>query len=69
MTFIYPAVFTPHKDDKGYHVNFRTYSAARPMDRIWKTRWSMRERQRITGSIWRWKRERMNFPIRLTRRT
>lgn len=22
MTFIYPAVFTPHKDDKGYHVVF-----------------------------------------------
>lgn len=22
MTFIYPAVFTPHKDDKGYHAYF-----------------------------------------------
>lgn len=22
MTFTYPAVFTPHKDDKGYHVEF-----------------------------------------------
>ena len=22
MTFIYPAVFTPHKDDKGYHAAF-----------------------------------------------
>lgn len=22
MTFIYPAVFTPHKDGKGYHVRF-----------------------------------------------
>ena len=22
MTFIYPAVFTPHKDDKGYHDAF-----------------------------------------------
>lgn len=22
MTFIYPAVFTPHKEDKGYHVHF-----------------------------------------------
>ena len=22
MTFTYPAVFTPHKNDKGYHVTF-----------------------------------------------
>ena len=22
MTFIYPAVFTPHKEDGGYHVKF-----------------------------------------------
>ena len=22
MTFTYPAVFVPHKDDKGYHVEF-----------------------------------------------
>lgn len=22
MTFTYPAVFTPHKDDNGYHVEF-----------------------------------------------
>ncbi len=22
MTFTYPAVFTPHKDDKGFHVEF-----------------------------------------------
>ncbi len=22
MTFTYPAVFTPHKNDKGYHVEF-----------------------------------------------
>lgn len=22
MTFTYPAIFTPHKDDKGYHVVF-----------------------------------------------
>lgn len=22
MTFIYPAVFTPHKEDEGYHVHF-----------------------------------------------
>ena len=22
MTFIYPAVFTPHKEDSGYHVVF-----------------------------------------------
>ena len=22
MTFTYPAVFTPHRDDKGYHVEF-----------------------------------------------
>lgn len=22
MTFTYPAVFTPHKDDDGYHVEF-----------------------------------------------
>ena len=22
MTFIYPAVFTPHKDGKGFHVEF-----------------------------------------------
>lgn len=22
MTFVYPAVFTPHKEDKGYHVFF-----------------------------------------------
>ena len=22
MTFTYPAVFTPHKDDKGFHVVF-----------------------------------------------
>lgn len=22
MTFIYPALVTPHKDDKGYHVEF-----------------------------------------------
>lgn len=22
MTFTYPAVFTPHKEDKGYHVYF-----------------------------------------------
>ena len=22
MTFIYPAIFTPHKEDKGYHVVF-----------------------------------------------
>lgn len=22
MTFIYPAVFTPHKEGKGYHVEF-----------------------------------------------
>lgn len=22
MTFTYPAVFTPHKEDKGYHVEF-----------------------------------------------
>lgn len=22
MTFVYPAVFTPHKDDKGYHAEF-----------------------------------------------
>lgn len=22
MTFIYPAIFTPHQSDKGYHVEF-----------------------------------------------
>ena len=22
MTFTYPAIFTPHKDDEGYHVEF-----------------------------------------------
>ena len=22
MTFTYPAVFTPHKDDKGFHAEF-----------------------------------------------
>ena len=22
MTFVYPAVFTPHKEDKGYHAYF-----------------------------------------------
>ena len=22
MTFVYPAVFTPHKDGKGYHASF-----------------------------------------------
>lgn len=22
MTFVYPAVLTPHKDDKGYHAKF-----------------------------------------------
>lgn len=22
MTFVYPAIFTPHKEDKGYHAHF-----------------------------------------------
>ena len=37
MTFTYPAVFTPHKNDKGYHVTFpdlQCCEADGPADKI-----------------------------------
>lgn len=34
MTFTYPAVFTPHKEDAGFHVNFRIWSTVWRMDRF-----------------------------------
>lgn len=33
MTFVYPAVFTPHEKDNGFHVDSRIWNVVRQTDR------------------------------------
>ena len=54
MTFIYPAVLTPHKENEGYHVTFPDLDA-RQTARIFRTRWRTPEQQLMTGSAWNWR--------------
>ncbi|WP_347561466.1 hypothetical protein [Clostridium sp. OF09-36] len=49
MTFTYPAVITPHKDDDGFHIVFPDLESARAMDQILRMLWTMHGRQLTTG--------------------
>lgn len=52
MTFIYPAVFTPHKEDEGYHAYFPDLEGCEADGPDLEIRWNMQRKQLITGFVW-----------------
>lgn len=56
MTFIYPAIFSPKEDEKGYRVTFPDLACCETEGLIWRMRWITHPTLPTTGSGRRWKR-------------
>lgn len=55
MTFVYPAVFTPHEKDNGFHVEFPDLECCEADGPDLEDAVEMPETQPETGSLQNWK--------------